>query len=89
MSGATFTVSNLGMFGVEEFAAIISPPESAIVAVGAIAPEVTVNEAGAFVVRKRMRITLSCDHRTVDGLLGARFLQEARRLLESPVELVA
>lgn len=88
MSGATFTVSNLGMFGVEEFAAIISPPESAILAVGAIAPEVQVTDAGAFVSRKRMRMTLSCDHRTVDGLLGARFLQELRRLLENPVELI-
>lgn len=89
MSGATFTVSNLGMFGVEEFAAIISPPESAILAVGAIAPEVQVTDAGTFVARKRMRLTLSCDHRTVDGLLGARFLQEVKRLLESPVELLA
>ncbi len=89
MSGATFTVSNLGMFGVEEFAAIISPPESAILAVGAIASEVVVTDTGAFVARKRMRITLSCDHRTVDGLLGARFVQEVRRLLESPVELIA
>lgn len=89
MSGATFTVSNLGMFGIEEFAAIISPPESAILAVGAIAPEVQVTETGSFVARKRMRVTLSCDHRTVDGLLGARFLQELRRLLENPVELIA
>ena len=88
MSGATFTVSNLGMFGVEEFAAIISPPESAILAVGAIVPEAVVTDTGAFVARKRMRITLSCDHRTVDGLLGARFLQEVRRLLENPVELI-
>jgi len=88
MSGATFTVSNLGMFGVEEFAAIISPPESAILAVGAVAPEVQVTESGAFVARRRMRVTLSCDHRTVDGLLGARFLQEVRRLLENPVVLL-
>jgi len=88
MSGATFTVSNLGMFGVEEFAAIISPPESGILAVGAVAPEVQVTETGAFVARRRMRVTLSCDHRTVDGLLGARFLQEVRRLLENPVALL-
>lgn len=89
MSGATFTVSNLGMFGIEEFAAIISPPESAILAVGAVAPEVQVTETGAFVATKRMRVTLSCDHRTVDGLLGARFLQEVRRVLENPVELLS
>lgn len=89
MSGATFSVSNLGMFGIEEFAAIISPPESAILAVGAIAPEVVTGEDGGFAVRKRMRVTLSCDHRAVDGLLGARFLQELRRLLQNPFELLA
>jgi pyruvate dehydrogenase E2 component (dihydrolipoamide acetyltransferase) len=89
MSGGTFSVSNLGMFGVEEFAAIINPPESAILAVGAVAPEVTVREDGGYETRQRMRITLSCDHRTVDGLLGAKFLQEIRRLLENPFSLLA
>ncbi len=88
MSGATFTVSNLGMFGIEEFAAIISPPEAAILAVGAIAPEVQPGEHGSLVVRKRMRLTLSCDHRAVDGLLGARFLQTLKGLLEHPVALL-
>lgn len=85
MSGGTFSVSNLGMFGVEEFAAIINPPESAILAVGGVAPEVTVADDGSFEARRRMRVTLSCDHRTVDGLLGARFLQEVKRLLEHPL----
>ena len=89
MSGGTFSISNLGMFGVEEFAAIINPPESAILAVGAVLPEVVVGPDGGLTARKRMRITLSCDHRTVDGLLGAKFLQEVRRLLESPYELLA
>jgi len=89
MSGGTFSISNLGMFGVEEFAAIINPPESAILAVGAVLAEVVVGPDGGLTSRKRMRITLSCDHRTVDGLLGAKFLQEVRRLLESPYELLA
>jgi pyruvate dehydrogenase E2 component (dihydrolipoamide acetyltransferase) len=89
MSSGTFTVSNLGMFGIEEFSAIISPPQSAILAVGAAAPEVTVGADGAFVARRRMRVTLSCDHRTVDGVLGARFLQEIKGLLESPLNLLA
>jgi pyruvate dehydrogenase E2 component (dihydrolipoamide acetyltransferase) len=89
MSGGTFSVTNMGMFGVEEFAAIINPPESAILAVGAVMPEVVVGEDGGFVARRRMRVTLSCDHRTVDGLLGAKFLQEVKRLLENPLNLLA
>ena len=89
MSGGTFSVSNLGMFGIEEFGAIINPPESAILAVGAMLQEVVVAPNGGFVARRRMRVTLSCDHRTVDGLLGARFLQEVRRLIESPISLLA
>ena len=89
MSGGTFSVSNLGMFGVEEFAAIINPPEAAILAVGAVAPEVTVEADGSFQAHHRMRVTLSCDHRAVDGLLGARFLQEVKRLLENPYELIS
>ena len=89
MSGGTFSISNLGMFGVEEFAAIINPPESAILAIGAVLAEVMVDEFGQFVSHRRMHMTLSCDHRTVDGLLGAKFLQEIRRLLENPFELLA
>ncbi|MGC8668123.1 MAG: dihydrolipoamide acetyltransferase family protein [Chthonomonadales bacterium] len=89
MSGGTFSVTNLGMFGIEEFAAIINPPEAAILAVGAVAPEVMAAPDGSFQTRHRMRVTLSCDHRAVDGLLGARFLQEVKRLLENPYELVS
>ncbi len=89
MSGGTFSVSNLGMFGVEEFLAIINPPESAILAVGAVTKEAAIGEDGGFVVKQRIRVTLSCDHRTVDGLLGAKFLAEVKRLLESPLNLLA
>jgi pyruvate dehydrogenase E2 component (dihydrolipoamide acetyltransferase) len=89
MSGGTFSISNLGMFGVEEFLAIINPPDSAILAVGSVGKEVAVAEDGSFEARQRMRVTLSCDHRTVDGLLGAKFLAEVKRLLEAPLNLLA
>jgi pyruvate dehydrogenase E2 component (dihydrolipoamide acetyltransferase) len=86
-TGATFTVSNLGMFDIEEFSAIINPPEAAILAVGAIAQKPVVVE-GAVAVRRRMRLTLSCDHRVIDGATGARFLQDLKTLLEKPYLLV-
>lgn len=83
----TFTVSNLGMFGIEEFAAIINPPESAILAVGAVrqAPVVVDNSVQ---IAQVMKATLSADHRIVDGAMGARFLQELKKLLENPINLV-
>jgi pyruvate dehydrogenase E2 component (dihydrolipoamide acetyltransferase) len=82
-TGSTFSVSNLGMFGIDQFTAIINPPEAAILAVGAteIKP---VWENGAFVPQPRLRVTLSCDHRVIDGAVGARFLQTVRHLLEHP-----
>jgi pyruvate dehydrogenase E2 component (dihydrolipoamide acetyltransferase) len=84
--GSTFTVSNLGMFDVAEFTAIINPPESAILAVGAVRKQpVVVNDA--IRIGHRMRITLSSDHRVVDGALAAQFLADVRRLLENPVSL--
>ncbi|HTY09779.1 MAG TPA: pyruvate dehydrogenase complex dihydrolipoamide acetyltransferase [Bacteroidota bacterium] len=86
-SGGTFTVSNLGMLGVEEFAAIINPPEAAILAVGAIT-ETPVAENGHVVVGNRMKLTLSCDHRVVDGAIGAEFMQEVKANLENPWKLV-
>ena len=86
-SGATFSVSNLGMFGVDEFSAIINPPEGAILAVGAVLEKPVVEE-GQVRVGRRMRLTLSCDHRAVDGAMGARFLQDLRRLLEAPLRLL-
>jgi pyruvate dehydrogenase E2 component (dihydrolipoamide acetyltransferase) len=85
-SGGTFTVSNLGMYGVEDFAAIINPPEGAILAVGAIV-EKPVVENGQIVAGSRLRLTLSCDHRVVDGAVGAQFMQEVRLILENPWKL--
>jgi pyruvate dehydrogenase E2 component (dihydrolipoamide acetyltransferase) len=87
ISGATFTISNLGMFGIEEFSAIIVPPEAAILAVGAI-QQVPVAEDGRVTVRPRMRLTLSCDHRVIDGATGARFLADLKKLLEAPYPLL-
>jgi pyruvate dehydrogenase E2 component (dihydrolipoamide acetyltransferase) len=82
-TGGTFTISNLGMFDVENFAAIINPPEGAILAVGSIL-EKPVVEGGQIVVGSRMKMTLSCDHRVVDGATGARFMQTLKKYLEHP-----
>lgn len=87
LSGGTFTVSNLGMFDVDSFTAVINPPESAILAVGSIAPTPVV-EDGQVVVRDRMKVTLSSDHRAIDGAIAARFLQQLKRLLEEPFGLL-
>lgn len=86
--GNTFTISNLGMFGIEEFTAIINPPDACIMAVGAIR-ETAVVKNGQVVVGHRMKVTLSCDHRVVDGASGAEFLQTFKSLLESPVRMLA
>lgn len=86
--GATFTISNLGMLGIDEFTAIINPPEAAILAVGQTV-EKPVVEDGEVVVRRRMRVTMSCDHRVIDGAMGAAFLQTLRAMLENPLELVS
>ncbi len=86
-SGGTFTVSNLGMFDVESFTAVINPPESAILAIGSITPTPVVVD-GQVVVRDRMKVTLSSDHRAIDGAIAARFLQEVKRLLEEPFGLL-
>lgn len=83
-SGATFSISNLGMFGIKEFTAIINPPESAIFAVGAAKPTAVVKD-GEIVVRNMMSVTMSCDHRVIDGATGAKFLQTFKQMLENPV----
>ncbi|PYF75965.1 pyruvate dehydrogenase complex dihydrolipoamide acetyltransferase [Pedobacter nutrimenti] len=85
--GSTFTVSNLGMFGIDEFTAIINTPDSCILAVGGIS-QVPVVKNGAVVPGNIMKVTLSCDHRTVDGATGAAFLQTLKALLEEPVRLL-
>jgi pyruvate dehydrogenase E2 component (dihydrolipoamide acetyltransferase) len=85
--GNTFTISNLGMFGIEEFTAIVNPPDSCILAVGGI-KSVPVVKNGAVVPGNVMRVTLSCDHRVVDGAKGAAFLQSFKKLMENPVALV-
>ncbi len=87
LSGGTFTISNLGMFDVDSFTAVINPPESAILAVGSITPTPVVVD-GQVVVRDRMKVTLSSDHRAIDGATAARFLQEVKRLLEEPFGLL-
>ncbi|MBO6515523.1 MAG: pyruvate dehydrogenase complex dihydrolipoamide acetyltransferase [Bacteroidia bacterium] len=85
--GNTFTISNLGMFGIEEFTAIINPPDACIMAVGA-AKETVVVENGEMKVGSVMKVTLSCDHRVVDGVVGSQFLQTFKELLENPVKLL-
>jgi pyruvate dehydrogenase E2 component (dihydrolipoamide acetyltransferase) len=87
LSGATFSISNLGMLDVAAFSAIINPPEGAILAVGSVR-RVPVVDGEAVTVGRRMALTISCDHRVMDGAMGARFLQDVRRLLEEPLRLL-
>jgi pyruvate dehydrogenase E2 component (dihydrolipoamide acetyltransferase) len=84
-SGATFTISNLGSFGIHEFTAIINPPGSAILAVGEIKREPVAGENDTVVFKSNMHLTLSCDHRIVDGVVGAKFLKDLKEFIESPV----
>ena len=86
-TGATFSISNLGMLGIDEFTAVINPPEAAILAVGAATPKPVVRD-GQVVVRQMMRVTMSCDHRVIDGATGARFLQTFKRTLENPLLMI-
>ena len=88
MEGSTFTVSNLGMFGISEFTSIINQPNSAILSVGAIIQKPIVKN-GEIVVGNTMKVTLACDHRTVDGATGAAFLQTLRQFIENPVTMLA
>ncbi|WP_224483825.1 pyruvate dehydrogenase complex dihydrolipoamide acetyltransferase [Robertkochia aurantiaca] len=88
MEGSTFTVSNLGMFGIQEFTSIINQPNSAILSVGAIVEKPVVRN-GEIVVGNTMKVTLACDHRTVDGATGAQFLQTLKAYLENPVTMLA
>ena len=88
MQGSTFTVSNLGMFGIESFTSIINQPNSAILSVGAIVEKPVVKN-GQIVVGNTMKLTLACDHRTVDGAIGAQFLQTLKTFIENPVTMLA
>jgi pyruvate dehydrogenase E2 component (dihydrolipoamide acetyltransferase) len=88
MTGGTISLSNLGMYGIDEFAAVINPPEGAILAVGAIRDEPVI-EDGKVVPGKRMKLTLSCDHRVVDGAVGAEALAALRSILQAPTQILA
>ena len=87
-TGSTFSVSNLGMFGIDQFTAIINPPEVGILAIGAVEDKAVVMGEDDIQIRKRLRLTMSCDHRVIDGAVGAKFLQTLRRMLENPLMLV-
>lgn len=87
-TGSTFSVSNLGMMQIDQFTAIINPPEVGILAIGAIEDKVVVGADGGFEVKKKLRVTMSCDHRVIDGAVGAKFLQTLRRLIENPLLMV-
>jgi pyruvate dehydrogenase E2 component (dihydrolipoamide acetyltransferase) len=86
-TGASFSVSNLGMFDIEHFTAVINPPEAGIVAIGSITPQ-AVADGERVVVRRRMRITMSCDHRVIDGATGAAFLRTLKQMLENPLAML-
>lgn len=86
-TGGTFSVSNLGMYDIDQFTGVINPPEAGLLAVGSITPKPVVID-GELVVRQRMRVTMSCDHRVIDGATGARFLQTTRRMLENPLAII-
>jgi pyruvate dehydrogenase E2 component (dihydrolipoamide acetyltransferase) len=88
MQDGTFSITNLGMFGIDAFSAVINPPEGAILAVGAVR-DVPVIADGVIAPGKRLHLTLSCDHRVVDGAVGAAFLSELRHLIEHPLRTLA
>jgi len=88
VQGSTFTVSNLGAYDVEHFLAIINPPEAGILAVGTAQKVPVVNDAGEVVVENRMKVTISVDHRVSDGAEAAQFLQELKKLIENPLQLL-
>jgi pyruvate dehydrogenase E2 component (dihydrolipoamide acetyltransferase) len=85
--GSTFSISNLGMLDIDEFTAVINPPEAGILAVGRIA-EKPVAMDGQVTIRRRMRLTMSCDHRVIDGATGAEFLKTLKGMLENPLAIV-
>jgi pyruvate dehydrogenase E2 component (dihydrolipoamide acetyltransferase) len=86
-TGSTFSVSNLGMFDIDEFTAVINPPEAGIIAVGSIGQKPAVVD-GVVTARRRVRITMSCDHRVIDGSTGAAFLRTLKQMLENPLAML-
>ncbi|HEU5304599.1 MAG TPA: 2-oxo acid dehydrogenase subunit E2, partial [Gemmatimonadales bacterium] len=86
-TGGTFSISNLGMLDIDEFTAVINPPEAGILAVGRMTEKPVAHEGGV-AIRRRMRLTMSCDHRVIDGATGARFLKTLKGMLENPLALV-
>jgi pyruvate dehydrogenase E2 component (dihydrolipoamide acetyltransferase) len=86
-TGATFSVSNLGMFDIDQFTAVINPPEAGIVAIGTIVAK-AVPDGDRVVVRRRLRVTMSCDHRVIDGATGAAFLKTLKQMLENPLAML-
>ncbi|MGH7519829.1 MAG: dihydrolipoamide acetyltransferase family protein, partial [Gemmatimonadales bacterium] len=86
-TGATFSISNLGMFDIDQFTAVINPPEAGIVAIGSIVPK-AVPEGDGVVVRRRLRVTMSCDHRVIDGATGAAYLKTLKQMLENPLAML-
>jgi pyruvate dehydrogenase E2 component (dihydrolipoamide acetyltransferase) len=88
LSGSTFSISNLGMYGIDSFSAVINPPHAAILAVGSLKPRPLVDDSGALVVRPTVELTLACDHRILYGADGARFVTRVRELLEKPLALL-
>jgi pyruvate dehydrogenase E2 component (dihydrolipoamide acetyltransferase) len=86
-SGGTFSISNLGMLDIDQFTAVINPPEAGILAVGSITARPVIMD-GEIQVRKRMQVTMSCDHRVIDGATGSRFLQTVKQMLENPLAIV-
>jgi len=87
MRGSTFTISNMGMFGIDQISAIIQPPEAAILTVGRIADRAVVRD-GAIVIRPMMNLTISIDHRVLDGVIAATFLQSLKNYIENPINLL-
>ena len=86
-TGSTFSVSNLGMFDIDQFTAVINPPEAGIIAVGSIVQKAVVLD-GQVTARRRMRLTMSCDHRVIDGATGAAFLRTLKQMLENPLAML-
>jgi pyruvate dehydrogenase E2 component (dihydrolipoamide acetyltransferase) len=86
-TGSTFSVSNLGMFEIDQFTAVINPPEAGILAIGSIVQKPVVTD-GAVLPRRRMRVTMSCDHRVIDGATGAAFLKTLKQMLENPLAML-